>query len=164
MSISRGLTLGKYAPLHAGHQLVIETALAEVDEVVVLIYDSPLVTDVPLARRASWIRQIYPTVQLIEAWNGPQEVGYTAEIKKRHEAYILNLLDGLPITHFYSSEPYGGHMSLALGAVNRTVDLKRKIRPISATMIRENLQAYHQFLHPIVYQDLLMWENDGERN
>ena len=24
-----GLTLGKYAPLHAGHQLVIETALAK---------------------------------------------------------------------------------------------------------------------------------------
>ena len=34
--MKRGLTLGKYAPLHRGHQLVIETALAEMDETLVL--------------------------------------------------------------------------------------------------------------------------------
>jgi len=45
--LKRGLTLGKYAPLHHGHQLVIETALAEMDETVVLIYDAPDSTDVP---------------------------------------------------------------------------------------------------------------------
>ena len=30
--VKRGLTLGKYAPLHRGHQSVIETGLAEMDE------------------------------------------------------------------------------------------------------------------------------------
>lgn len=34
-----GLTLGKFAPLHRGHQFVIETALAERGRVFVLIYD-----------------------------------------------------------------------------------------------------------------------------
>jgi len=34
-----GLTLGKFAPLHQGHQYVIETALTEMDEVVLIIYD-----------------------------------------------------------------------------------------------------------------------------
>ena len=33
MSTTRGLTLGKFAPLHKGHQLVFETALREMDEV-----------------------------------------------------------------------------------------------------------------------------------
>ncbi len=37
-----GLTLGKYAPLHQGHQMVIETALAEMDHVIVVIYDCPI--------------------------------------------------------------------------------------------------------------------------
>lgn len=32
-----GLTLGKYAPLHQGHQHVIETALQEVDELRLLL-------------------------------------------------------------------------------------------------------------------------------
>jgi cytidyltransferase-like protein len=47
-----GLTLGKYAPLHKGHQYIIETALSEMDEVIVMAYDSPDVTDVPLQVRS----------------------------------------------------------------------------------------------------------------
>ncbi|MFT5193972.1 MAG: HTH-type transcriptional repressor of NAD biosynthesis genes [Candidatus Promineifilaceae bacterium] len=97
-------------------------------------------------------------VQVIEAWDGPQEVGYTAEIKKRHENYILKLLDGIMITHFYSSEPYGKHISQALGAINRTVDLHRKIEPISATEIRADLHRNRRFLHPLVYTELVDWE------
>ncbi len=37
MSKTRGLTLGKFAPLHKGYQLVIETALREMDEVVTIV-------------------------------------------------------------------------------------------------------------------------------
>ena len=157
--VTRGLTLGKYAPFHAGHQLVIETALREVDELIVLIYDSPHVTDIPLGIRSSWIRHIYPMVKVVEAWNGPQEVGYTAAIKKRHEDYVFQLLDGVRITHFFSSEPYGEHMSRALGAINRVVDLKRKHRPISATQIRENLELNRRFLHPMVFEELKTWQS-----
>lgn len=50
---TRGLTLGKFAPLHRGHQFLIETALGEVDELVVIAYDSPHVTNVPLPVRAN---------------------------------------------------------------------------------------------------------------
>lgn len=41
MNQTIGLTLGKYAPFHRGHQFVIETALAECDRVQVIIYDCP---------------------------------------------------------------------------------------------------------------------------
>ncbi len=44
MPPTRGLTLGKFAPLHCGHQLLIDTALAEVDELVITIYDCPETT------------------------------------------------------------------------------------------------------------------------
>lgn len=56
---TRGLVLGKFAPFHAGHQFLVERALAENDEVAVVIYDSPEATDVPLPVRAQWIRDIY---------------------------------------------------------------------------------------------------------
>src|SRR3712207_3987461 len=81
----RGLTLGKYAPLHAGHQLVIETALQEVADLLVIIYDVPDITPVPLPVRAGWIRRLYPQVQVIEAWDGPLEVGDTHQIRRMHE-------------------------------------------------------------------------------
>src|SRR5215210_4906690 len=101
MTRTRGLTLGKFAPLHRGHQFVIETALKEMDEVVVIIYDCPETTAVPLNIRANWIRQLYPAVHVIEAWDGPMEIGDTPEIKKKHEDYILHGLQLKNITHFY---------------------------------------------------------------
>jgi len=150
-----GLTLGKYAPFHRGHQHVIETALEEMDEVIVVIYDCPETIDVPLPVRANWIRKLYPAVQVIEAWDGPAEVGDTPEIKSKQEQYILRILNEAPITHFYSSEFYGEHMSLALGAANRLVDTDRQQFPISGTEVRKAPYQSKTFLHPIVYRDLV---------
>ena len=132
MAKTHGLTLGKYAPFHKGHQFVIETALAEMDEVSVIIYDAPETTAVPLTVRSNWLKQLYPQVNVIEAWDGPTAVGNTPAIKKQHEDYILNELNVTDITHFYSSEFYGEHMSIALNAQNRLVDPNRQIVPISA--------------------------------
>lgn len=155
MPRTHGLTLGKYAPLHAGHQLVIETALAEVDELTVIIYDSPEVTPVPLPVRAGWIRQLYPQVRVVEAWDGPKEVGDTPHARKVNEDYVIETLGIGGVTHFYCSEFYGDHMSRALGAVNRLVDPPRTLVPISATRIRHDPFANRQFLHPLVYRDLI---------
>jgi HTH-type transcriptional regulator, transcriptional repressor of NAD biosynthesis genes len=144
-----GLTLGKFAPLHRGHQFVIETALAEVDELRLVIYDCPETTPIPLGVRADWIRTLYPQVQVIEAWDGPTEVGDTLEIKRSHEAYLQNELGLSGITHFYCSEFYGDHISQAFGATNRLVDCDRR------TAIRANPPAFRDFLHPLVYRDLV---------
>ena len=151
-----GLTLGKFAPLHKGHQLLIETALAETDNVVVLIYHCPETSDVPLNVRARWIRDLYPSIEVIEAWDGPTEVGDTPEIKKRHEDYILNILTGRRITHFYSSEFYGDHVSQALGAIDRRVDAARVKIPVSGTLLRKDLYQHRHFIHPRVYRDLVI--------
>lgn len=155
MSRNRGLTLGKFAPLHKGHQFLIETALSEMDELTAIIYDCPETTSVPLCVRADWIRKLYPDVRLIEAWDGPVEVGDTPEIRKRHEDYILKHLNLRGFTHFYSSEFYGEHMSVALGAVNRTLDRGRTLMPVSGTEIRRKPFDFREYLHPLVYRDLI---------
>ncbi|HEY8463769.1 MAG TPA: AAA family ATPase [Bacillota bacterium] len=151
-----GLTLGKYAPFHQGHQYVIETALQEMDEVIVIIYDAPDVTHIPLNVRAGWIRKLYPQVRVIEAWNGPTEVGASAAIKEQHERYIIDTLGITNVTAFYSSEFYGEHMSRALHAENRLVDPERKIIPVSATQIRQQPYLYRKYLNPVVYRDLIV--------
>ncbi len=149
-----GLVLGKFAPLHKGHQFMIETAIKEMDEVYVMIYDTDLI-EVPLHIRSRWIRTLYPLVKVIEAWDGPQEVGDTPRIKKLNEDYILLRLDGINITHFYSNEFYGEHVSIALKAENRQIDRNRDIHRISATMIREDPFKYREFVSPLVYSDLI---------
>ncbi len=150
-----GLTLGKYAPFHKGHQFVIETAIAEMDHVIVIIYDSPEVTTVPLTVRASWIRKLYPQVNVIEAWDGPAVSGNSPDIHRMHEDYLTGNLGINNIDAFYTSEFYGHHMSKALGAENRVVDRERMIFNISATKIRQNPYLCREYIDPIVYVDLV---------
>jgi HTH-type transcriptional repressor of NAD biosynthesis genes len=152
--MKRGLTLGKFAPFHRGHQHVVETALSEVDELVVLIYDTPL-TNVPLQVRAKWIRELYPNVRVIEAWDGPEGYGDTPEIRAVQEEYILRRLDGIKVTHFYCSEFYGDHVSRALGAIDRRIDEARATVPISGTSLRHDPYGGRQYLAPCVYSDLI---------
>lgn len=153
--MSTGLTLGKFAPLHKGHQYVIERALAENDHLIVLIYDAPAFTPIPLPRRAGWIRALYPGIEVIECWDGPMEVGETPAIKRMHEEYILGKLQGRKIDRFYSSEFYGEHVSQALGAEDCRVDPARTSLPVSGTAIRENPFAHRAHLDPMVYWDLV---------
>lgn len=153
--MSVALTLGKFAPLHRGHQSLIERAREENEHLVVMIYDCPETTAVPLQVRAGWIRKLYPDVEVIEARDGPREVGDTPEIKRMHEYYILRTLGGRKIDAFYSSEFYGDHVSRALGAIDRRVDPGRSAVPISGTRIRENPYAHRRFLDPLVYRDLV---------
>ncbi len=149
-----GLTLGKFAPLHKGHQFMIETALQEVDELIVVIYETT-VTPIPLHIRANWIRKLYPTVRVIEAWDGPDGYSNDREHEIREEQYILGLLKGEQVTHFYSSEFYGEHMSVALGAADRRVDEARERGPISATMVRVDPYKYRGFVSDVVYRGLI---------
>ena len=72
-----------------------------------------------------------------------------------HEEYILKKLNGIKITHFYSSEFYGEHVSKALHAIDRRVDSKRMQIPISGTEIRKNPFLCRNFISSTVYRDLI---------
>jgi len=176
MSQKTGLYLGKFAPFHGGHQYCVDTMLDECDHGIVLVYYTEKL-DVPLQQRAQWIRDLYSdevnggsevdgaTLDVIEAWTGPEAHGYSDEIKTAHEEYVIELLrhhgyDPRPktgeIDAFYSSEPYGEHMAEALGADDRRVDPDRETMPISATMVREEGAHKHQgMLADRVYRDLV---------
>lgn len=150
-----GLTLGKFAPLHRGHEWMIETALAEVDHLIVVIYHCPETTDCPLPIRAAWLRDLFPKVEVLEAWDGPTEVGDAPEITQLHDAYLQSLLAGRRITHFFSSEFYGAHVSAALACEDRRVDPGRLQFAISGTAIRTNPFAHRKMINPRVYRDLV---------
>jgi NadR type nicotinamide-nucleotide adenylyltransferase len=152
---SHGLYLGKFAPFHAGHEHVINEALKTVEHLTVLIYEAPGLTEVPLARRANWIREFNPEIEVIESPDGPTDVTYEITGMQEHEQYVLKKLGERKITHFFSSEPYGEHMSVALGAIDIRIDQGRECVPISATKIREDLYAHRRFLSPKVYFDHL---------
>jgi NadR type nicotinamide-nucleotide adenylyltransferase len=59
------------------------------------------------------------------------------------------------VTHFFSSEEYGQHISQRLGAEDVRVDQPRERFPISGTEVRFDAFAHKEFVHPIVYESLI---------
>ncbi len=153
-----GLTIGKFAPLHKGHQFLIETALSRVDKLVVMIYDCPEITSIPLAVRAGWIKKLYPEVIIIKASDSPKKIGKDKEAIKAQTDYILQKVSGYKITHFFSSEWYGEYVSKALGAENIIVDADRKKFPISGSLSRSDIEKYKDMIDRDVYKDLILYK------
>jgi len=154
-----GLTLGKFIPFHEGHRFMVQKALDEMDKVIVMVYEDDS-TIIPVRQRANWIRKCFAdygdNIEVIECYNCPQEVGYTKSIIKEHNSYILRKMGNKGITHFYSSEEYGDHVSKALKAIDRRVDMSRTCVPICGTTIRENPYACRKFIPDVVYKDLIV--------
>lgn len=148
-----GFTIGKFAPLHKGHQYLIEKALSEMDEFYVVIYETN-VTKIPIETRANWIKQIYPQIKLIYAKNPPSQYGLDEKSVKIQTDYLKKVIYGIPVTHFYNSEPYGRFVARNLGIKEVQVDRKREKFPISATEIRKNMKEKEFFMDEIVYRDL----------
>ena len=147
-----GFTIGKFAPLHKGHELVIETALKEVDEMYVVIYDTNLI-NIDIEKRASWVKKLYPNVNIIYAFNSPKQYGLDKESVNIQMKYLSNIIKDIPVTHFYSSEPYGEKVANYLHINNRIVDKERNVVPISARKIRQDLNANSNFVEGFVYKE-----------
>ncbi len=155
-----GLIIGKFAPLHKGHRFLIESALARCGHLIVLVYDVPELTKVPVEVRMEWIRRLYPQVEVLNAGQGPRDVGDTPEVNRRHCDYAKRQLPpGGSIDFVFSSEDYGRPLAEALGAENVVVDRRRTSVPISAGLIREDLGGYKQYVEDFVYEDLARFED-----
>ena len=148
-----GFTIGKFAPFHKGHQYLIETALKEMDKLIVIVYDTDLI-DIPTEKRAEWIKEAYPNVEIRFAHNPPSQYGLdekSVNIQMEYLSKIIDKSDG--ITHFYSSEKYGASVAKYLDLIDRRVDNKRENVPIRATQVRENLEENKKRLNENVYND-----------
>ena len=148
-----GFTIGKFAPLHKGHQYLIEKGLKEMDKFYVVVYETKLIKNT-LEERAKWIKDIYPEVEILYAKNPPSKYGLDKESVKIQTDYLKNIIKNIPVTHFYSSEPYGKYVAEEFKIQDVQVDRKRKKFSISATKIRQNIEINKNYLEKEVYEDI----------
>lgn len=147
-----GFTIGKFAPFHKGHEYLIETALKEMDKVIVVVYDTDII-DIDTEKRANWIKEKYPNVEIKFAHNPPSQYGLDKESVNIQMKYLSNIMADEKPTHFYSSEKYGKSVSEYMNIVDRRVDNERKVVPISATEIRNNIDEKKNWIENNVYID-----------
>lgn len=148
-----GFTIGKFAPLHKGHQYLIETALKEMDKLIVVVYDTEAI-NISTEKRANWIKELYPNVEIKYAHNPPSQYGLDEASVKIQMEYLTEIMKGESPTHFYSSEKYGASVANYMNIIDRRVDNDRKKFPIRATTVREDIEANKNWLNNKVYMEI----------
>lgn len=151
-----GLVVGKFWPPHRGHQLLLETAAAQVAELLVLVYAHPDDPAHPAPARAAWLRELYRGDEFAA---GPRSgatplriVALTAEADglppdaaddHTHREFVRQWLasHGYAIDVVFSSEAYGPGFARHLGAAHVLVDAERRQVPVSGTTLRGALAA-----------------------
>jgi len=152
----RGLVFGKYIPLHRGHQFVIDRALAECDEVTIVVYNSKPEGDypaMPLNKRLGWMRELYPHVETIVGVDDP--VAGDSDNPDHAEVYAEQLRFLGQFDRVFTSEPRYERFAHVLNAQHVLVDVDRISVPISGTEIRTNLYDYRGWIDPRVYTTLI---------
>jgi len=150
-----GLIVGKFAPLHRGHMLLLDAALEQCERVSVWVYSRPDFPEMPSPLRRGWIRALYPArlfpgLDLLpDAPNPP----LNDEPDAVHRAYVRGVLDGWGVRPdaVFTSEGYGEAFAASLGAAHVCVDRAREAVPVSGTALRADVHGLRAFLDPVVY-------------
>ena len=140
-----GFTIGKFAPFHKGHAYLIETALKEMDEFYVVVYDTPEF-NIDIYTKIKWITKKFPTVKILKAYNSPKQIGLDDESVRVQMEYLKEIIKGIDVGYFYSSEEYGKYVANYLNIENRIVDKERETYPISGTMLRGNKRLQKKWI------------------
>jgi HTH-type transcriptional regulator, transcriptional repressor of NAD biosynthesis genes len=138
--MSLGVTIGKFYPLHRGHDHLIRSAKAQVERLVVIVGERPG-QELSGSLRASWIRELHPEVEVVVSPEDiPNEPGPWAE-------RTLAILGQAPDLAF-TSEDYGQAWAEAMGCPHVAVDPPRATCPTSGTALRADLAQHWGWLTP----------------
>ncbi len=143
-TFKKGLVIGKFYPPHRGHKYLIDTALAQCEEVTVIIgWKAQEI--IPGYLRAQWLQRIHPSARIMVV----EDNKLADDDSAGWAAYTIGVLGYTPDAVF-TSENYGDPYAKYMGCVHVLVDRERVRIPISATMVRSDPQKYAQFLEPCV--------------
>lgn len=145
-----GLVLGKFYPLHAGHQQLIRAASRACERLTVQVLASS-VESIPLEVRADWVRQEHPEVHVVAGMDEAEVDFDDPRAWDLHMAVIEDLLDE-PVDAVFTSDDYGAELARRLGAQWRQVDPGRTTMSVSGTAVRADVAGHWWALPPSVRQ------------
>lgn len=140
----QGLVIGKFYPPHKGHKYLIDTALAQCDNLTVIVCFKPD-ESIPGTLRAQWIQKIHPAARVMLITDDKLD----DDDSKAWAAYTKEILGYTPDAVF-TSEAYGDPYAKFMGCVHVLVDKGRTTVPVSGTLVRSNPLQYLEYLEPCV--------------
>jgi len=180
----RGLVVGKFCPLHRGHELVIDTALAQCDDVLLISYTQPAFEHCAADARERWLAERFPQTRRLvldddrfaalaaaHHWPGPATLPHNDAADAVHRDFVgwlCNRVLDCSVDAVFTSEDYGNGFAAALTAYFRRhrdarhsdvrhvcVDRARQAIPVSGSAIRRDPHACREHLASAVYADFV---------
>lgn len=153
-----GLVVGKFAPLHLGHEQVIRAALGACDRVILLSYSRPEFPGHEPARRSAWLADRFPETTRIVLDHASTPLPDNSDSADTHRAFCASILRRFPpIDAIFTSEDYGPGFAADLAhrqgapAEHISIDRDRDVIPVSGTALRADIHGLRHFLAPEVY-------------
>lgn len=170
-----GLVVGKFAPLHLGHEWLIRQAQAQCERLYLLSWSRPEVPGCEAERRERWLAARFPEVQhwaltpeRVAQWQGeglalPELPCNTAaeDVQRQFVADFCLQVLGEKVAAVFTSEAYGdgfaAHLARCFAQPVRHVELDRaRLQvPISGSRLRADMHGLREFMAPEVYGDFV---------
>lgn len=152
--MTTGLIIGKFLPPHRGHAFLVETALAQVDRLIVLVCSLER-EPIPGERRVGWLREMFPRVDVLH--HGDENPSWPHEHPLFWELWTASIRRLVPSGPdlVFSSEDYGEELARRLGARHVLVDRERRAFPVSGTAVLEDPMSLWEFLPECVRPELV---------
>lgn len=170
-----GLVVGKFSPLHLGHEQLIRAAQGQCERLLLLCWSLPELPGCEAGRRERWLRLRFPELQAevvtparIRAW---REQGKrlpdlphndAPEFEPRQfVADFCQAVFGTTVDAVFTSEGYGEGFAAHLAGVfghpvqHVCVDPQRLAVPVSGTRLRADPHGLRDFLAPEVHADFV---------
>lgn len=174
----RALVVGKFCPLHQGHQLLLDRAQDGCEELLIVSYTKPEFPGIGPARREQWLRALYPQATVvvlddarlaalcaargIAARTLPHNDLDDGDIHRHFMGWLCWTVLALPVDAVFSSEDYGPGFAEVLGefyarspVAHVSVDQARVQVPVSGTAVRGDPHAHRALLSPRVYENFV---------
>lgn len=156
----KAFVFGKFLPFHKGHEAMINFSLTKCDLLTVLVCCSDK-ENIPGTVRASWIQKTFENQKKVEVkiFNYLEsELPNTSESSESVSEIWANIFkkEFLDYSLLVTSEEYGNFVAAYMNIQHIAFDIPKKLFPVSATDIRNDLFTYWKFLPDSVKPDFAM--------
>lgn len=172
--VARGLVVGKFCPLHRGHERLIDFAAARCQQLLVIGWSQPGFAGYSAERRERWLRARFPqaTVAVLDdarlaalcTEHGlppcvlPQDSD-GEQVQRMFTAWLCQHLLGGPVQAVFTGEDYGDGFAGTLAACfnapvhHERLERTRDVGQASGTQLRADPHAHRHSLSAEVYAD-----------
>lgn len=170
-----GLVVGKFSPLHLGHEFVIREAENCCDKLIIISYSNPEMLGCAADRRERWLKIRFPqhtilvvTPEKVTHWQSQNTpiplMPDNDAADDQHRDFVAAICKHIlkaTIDIVFTSESYGDGFAERLGnhqqhqVVHHLVDIERKRFSISGSVLRKDIHANCHYLSPEVYADFV---------